>query len=332
MKTKIVVYVDTPELSEAVQTLAFKHGFEWGHAAQNICNLDNKMLLFEGIGIFKLIESSNVHDFDASTEFGKITEWFVKNKEATRIQDLEKEVATLQKWKDEYMEVESGWDEQEVGRELDLVAGTKIRPQILPQIKALKEANNRLKRENAQLNDDLENALSEKFPEGVDWNNPDKLTPLQVGISEGWRLLTKEECDATFREDTQIWDDNGFNTGHGWWTVKGQTFRTKSPLPSYKNTLAKPSNATEGSAQGDGFPTPEITEEEKKNIGLEWFIEYLKRCKDVRFTCSQASLCMKYGHIHYGEHLILSAKDENIYIDGLDNGGKIRVAITHIIP
>jgi hypothetical protein len=48
------------------------------------------------------------------------------------------ELRRLRNWKKEQLEVERGWDEQLVARELDIERGKMIRPQILTKIHGLK--------------------------------------------------------------------------------------------------------------------------------------------------------------------------------------------------
>lgn len=66
-------------------------------------------------------------------------------RETRRANDVEKVAARamrenwdLRMWKDDYMKVESTWNEQEVGQELGMTLGTSIREQLLPKIRELK--------------------------------------------------------------------------------------------------------------------------------------------------------------------------------------------------
>lgn len=54
--------------------------------------------------------------------------------------DLQKEIYELRRWKEEQMQIESSWNEQAVGKLLDLPLGSAIRPQIEGKIKGLQEA------------------------------------------------------------------------------------------------------------------------------------------------------------------------------------------------
>lgn len=49
------------------------------------------------------------------------------------------ELEELRRWKKEQMQVESEWDAQAVGRELDLPLGSSIRAGILPAVKKLRQ-------------------------------------------------------------------------------------------------------------------------------------------------------------------------------------------------
>lgn len=50
------------------------------------------------------------------------------------------EIRRLRGWKAQYLAVESTWDSQAVGRELDMPWGVNILPRILPGIQQLKKA------------------------------------------------------------------------------------------------------------------------------------------------------------------------------------------------
>lgn len=70
------------------------------------------------------------------------------------------------------------------------------------------------------------------------WFNPDNLTPEQVGVSEGWRLLTMDEVSNRSREypDTQWYHDEEWQCTDTWYaSLKGGcTLRTKHPIGYYK--------------------------------------------------------------------------------------------------
>ena len=72
------------------------------------------------------------------------------------------------------------------------------------------------------------------------WFNPDNLTPEQVGVSEGWRLLAWDEVTADWRGylDTQGWYNWGkwsdTATVYTRRSTEGPTLRTKHPIGFYK--------------------------------------------------------------------------------------------------
>ena len=73
---------------------------------------------------------------------------------------------------------------------------------------------------------------------GPEWFNPDNLTPEQVGVSEGWRLLTVDEVSSESREypETQ-WYRKGVWQRTSTWNASREgccTLRTKHPIGYYK--------------------------------------------------------------------------------------------------
>lgn len=69
-----------------------------------------------------------------------------------------------------------------------------------------------------------------KIAEG--WN-PDNLTEDQVGVKDGWRLLTKEEHEANREVDeTQFWDHTDWHPEVDSWYTGNEPLRTKKP-PGY---------------------------------------------------------------------------------------------------
>lgn len=65
-----------------------------------------------------------------------------------------------------------------------------------------------------------------------DWFNPENFTDEQVGVAEGWRLITVAENDARgMRSDCSMWNSPGWGPVCGLAMGTGQTFRTRSPLP-----------------------------------------------------------------------------------------------------
>ncbi len=76
-------------------------------------------------------------------------------------------------------------------------------------------------------------------PHGYAFHNPENLTPEQVGISSGWRLMVEGELRA---DGTQWWNDHEFEFVPGAKHRLGDsmgmntTYRTKAPLPAPKPT------------------------------------------------------------------------------------------------
>lgn len=60
------------------------------------------------------------------------------------IEDKEREIAELKNWKKEVIAVENEWDEQLIGKALNIQLGNSIRANILPKINELQANNNRL--------------------------------------------------------------------------------------------------------------------------------------------------------------------------------------------
>jgi hypothetical protein len=61
---------------------------------------------------------------------------------ATTSADCAKELEELRRWKAEALELESMWNEQAIGKLLDLPLGSLIRPQIEPAIRKLLASQN----------------------------------------------------------------------------------------------------------------------------------------------------------------------------------------------
>jgi hypothetical protein len=57
---------------------------------------------------------------------------------------MDAEIAALRRWKAEQLAVEAEWNEQEVGKLLNLPLGTAVRPAIQPAIEAMREKMNSL--------------------------------------------------------------------------------------------------------------------------------------------------------------------------------------------
>lgn len=85
--------------------------------------------------------------------------------------------------------------------------------------------------------------LQKPEPKLASGYNPDKLTEEQVGIADGWRLLTEEECKPPrLLSDTEWWAHERWNVSvTGWWSGPQFTLRTKKPpghfLPKPKRTV-----------------------------------------------------------------------------------------------
>ena len=79
-----------------------------------------------------------------------------------RIEALESEVAELKNWKKEVIAVENEWDEQLIGKALNIQLGNSIRANILPKINELQANNN-------DLREKLETALTSlrKYENGI---------------------------------------------------------------------------------------------------------------------------------------------------------------------
>jgi hypothetical protein len=87
-----------------------------------------------------------------------------------------------------------------------------------------------------------------KNGEPVEWHNPLNLTPEQVGVSEGWRLLTKQESNACV--DRLVHDVSTRTPDATDWTIVGSfifgsfifgnrvAVRTKLPI----TTFVRPTN------------------------------------------------------------------------------------------
>ncbi len=72
-------------------------------------------------------------------------------------------------------------------------------------------------------------------PEGKEWHNPENLTPEQVGVSEGWRLLLKD-AERALESGTEFLMQDGrwgrFTDYHGMSRLDNRTYRTRRPLPA----------------------------------------------------------------------------------------------------
>lgn len=72
-------------------------------------------------------------------------------------------------------------------------------------------------------------------------HNPDNLTPEQVGVSDGWRLLSKEENSISYRMqakitiDIQRWSSSELAWDDSSWSGDEElfTYRTRKPAGYY---------------------------------------------------------------------------------------------------
>lgn len=61
-------------------------------------------------------------------------------------------------------------------------------------------------------------------------HNPDNLTPKQVGVADGWRLLRKSEIkDNRTTTPAHWWRNGGWSHESTGWTAPDSTFRTRIP-------------------------------------------------------------------------------------------------------
>lgn len=66
----------------------------------------------------------------------------------------------------------------------------------------------------------------------IPYHNPCNLTNEQVGASEGWRLLTKDEINVQLRAGLCfLIHDGEWSDAAAFATYQGHTYRTKDPLP-----------------------------------------------------------------------------------------------------
>lgn len=78
-------------------------------------------------------------------------------------------------------------------------------------------------------------------PEGEEWHNPDKLTPGQIGVKDGWRLLLESEIGLPhnhLKNEGKYLDGKCLGWEAGEWSgmlnsglSSSYTYRTREPLP-----------------------------------------------------------------------------------------------------
>jgi len=95
-----------------------------------------------------------------------------------RIDVLDSEVAELKNWKKEVIAVENEWDEQLIGKALNIQLGNSIRAYILPKINELQANNN-------DLREALEKAMNDEA---------------------GWYEIAKQALSAPQAESLQAHD------------------------------------------------------------------------------------------------------------------------------
>jgi hypothetical protein len=104
----------------------------------------------------------------------------------------------------------------------------------LPSSKKLKAAMEAFaKKQKGETAKSLQSGFPEP-PAGEEWHNPDELSPEQVGVNDGWRLLLESETQEDERVDyIELWspEHRHFTSGK-YYPTDSQTFRTKRPLPS----------------------------------------------------------------------------------------------------
>lgn len=101
-------------------------------------------------------------------------------------------------------------------------------------------------------------------PKIAEGNNPQKLTEDQVGVKDGWRLLTSEEVDTprdSLIADIERWSDDRRSWDNSHWSgnMRSCTYRTKKPAGFF---LPKPKIA-------EGHNPRELTEEQV-GVGNGW--------------------------------------------------------------
>lgn len=83
-----------------------------------------------------------------------------------------------------------------------------------------------------------------KLPEGMEWHNPHNLTPEQVQVEQGWRLLTKDENKTAIKDnrdfsksDRQQWTAGSWDKGGNCGDAIMGTYRTRKPIPQPKKRV-----------------------------------------------------------------------------------------------
>jgi len=116
-----------------------------------------------------------------------------------------------------------------------------------------------------------------ELPEGESWHNPDNLTPEQVEVDKGWRLLTKSERKRRALSSEEIYDCSGWGDASKSWGNEHLfgasphiTYRTKTP--------------PKGLSSSDKAQEPEINAERSHSIdliGRRHTAEFLRKCRVI---------------------------------------------------
>lgn len=302
MKTEITIYVPNPRLSKAVQALAIEAGYSWRNETgiqETGIQFTEQEFLFLQAPLKRIFYTSNpdaVHDYDASTELSKIVEWLEESGKESEVEQLRK-------------------DNERLARE---------NQQLIDDLRQAEEKFTAYGRGCAALERACDNLSKQSsFPKGYDWHNPDNLTPEQVGVSDGWRLLLKSEIDPN-RPLTEEIECYRFGDWDKTWggNQSELTYRTKWPLPNTAfqacEAGCKADNQQAVATPQDDFPgSTGVVLDEKKRIGMEWFVKYLEACREVHFmarlTACTTRYCMQYGKCSFEK---LSIDGDNLILNG----------------
>lgn len=76
-----------------------------------------------------------------------------------------------------------------------------------------------------------------KLPEGMEWHNPNNLTPKQVEVNQGWRLILKSEAGGSMPiSSCDRWEHEKWQSGNYGANIAA-SYRTKLPLPEPKKRV-----------------------------------------------------------------------------------------------
>jgi hypothetical protein len=97
----------------------------------------------------------------------------------------------------------------------------------------------------------------EVFNPDIRFHNPAGLTPAQVGVSEGWRLLTPAEITEENSTTVEYWDGHRWcGDGISWTLYAADNFRTRTPLPNQAPPAAIPPSEFPAPPEGDAWHNP----------------------------------------------------------------------------